>query len=148
MIAGTIVVSRLSAITVVFALVAAALAVIDMSLSALFGSFPPALMRSEYLSREELLKFGGRVVAVSGERRKEVQPAPLGVILGFSTAREGLVPEMLDVVRTGQRIRWLNLAGSGGSFYELAFYVRPLFESELRPQVLVLGVHSVWLAGR
>jgi hypothetical protein len=88
------------------------------------------------------------VVAVVKERQKEPAPPPLGVVLGFSTARDGLVPELLQSRPGGRDIRWLNLAGSGGSFYELAYYVRPLFESQLDPELLVLAVHPVWLAGR
>ena len=42
----------------------------------------------------------------------------------------------------------MNLASSGGSFYEFAYEYRPLFVSDLNADLIVLAAHPAWLAGR
>jgi len=70
---------------------------------------------------------------------------PFGLILGLSTANRGIQPEALN--RHGA-LRWSNLAGFGGSFTQLAYYAEPLLASDLRPEVVLIGGHAVWLAER
>ena len=107
--------SRLKAPAAVVAAVFCFALAIDTILHASFGFLPASLARAEYLSHDRVVEIGRRVTAVVGQRRRDPSSPPLAIVVGFSTAREGLVPSMLEE-QSDQRWRWLNLASSGGSW--------------------------------
>jgi hypothetical protein len=136
--------SRYLPVSVVLTALALVLALVDVALRASWGILPESLLRNEYLKPDDLAQLGGRVVAVEAAPPKE----PLAVLLGFSTVREAFVPSRLANEPGGAQFKWLNLGGSGASFFELKYYVEPLLRSHLKPELVVLGMHPVWMAGR
>jgi len=139
--------SRYSALLVVLFGLAAPIVAIDLVTRATLGLAPRELARTEYLNPKYLSEFGTRVSAVEQQlARAQPSKRELGVVLGLSTTRVGVVETGLE--QADPRFRWLNLAGSGGSFYELAYYARPLGWSQLRPKTIILGVHPFYMAGR
>jgi hypothetical protein len=135
---------RFSPVLVVVAALVLALTSADVVLRSTWGILPESLLRNEYLKPDDLAELGGRVVAVEAAPPSQ----PLAVLLGFSTVREAFVPSLLEAEPGGADFRWLNLGGSGASFFELEYYVQPLLRSRLRPELIVLGMHPVWMAGR
>lgn len=139
--------SRYSALLVVLLALGALLGAGDLLTRGLLGLAPRELSRTEYLNPDYLGELGGRVSAVEQQLAKTQPRSPeLGVVLGLSTTREALVET--ELTRAQPQLRWLNLAGSGGSFYELSYYASPLGWSQLRPKTVVLGVHPFYMAGR
>lgn len=136
--------SRYLALLPVLGALGGVLALVDVGLRSSWGILPESLLRNEYLKPDDLSELGGRVVTVEASPPAE----PLAVLLGFSTVREAFVPSLLEAAPGGASQRWLNLGGSGASFFELDYYVKPLLRSALRPELIVLGMHPVWMAGR
>lgn len=148
--AGPLVETRhpLGRIARVACLVAMCLVVLDVLLSLTFGLSPRLLGRDELVDPDNLQTITARVAAVERQLASERPGQPkLAVVVGLSTAREGL-----DARRfrsdTGDRYRMLNLAASGGSISEMRSYTEPLLSGGLRPDLVLVAVHPSWLAGR
>lgn len=140
--------ARLRAIFVIVVAMLLCFGVIDVGVRAAVGMIPARLARADFLQPRLLDWTGGRIAGIEKARRDSPDARrPLAVVMGFSTAFEGLVPELLDASDPRGR-KWVNLAARGGSFSELTYYVRPLTWSELQPDLIVLGVHPGFMAGR
>lgn len=138
--------SRLVAPLLVVGSVLALFGVIDVSLRLALGLAPHELASKELLNPAYRSEIGSRVSAAELELQRSKDERPLTIVLGFSTAREGIVET--DLARRDPSRRWFNLAGSGAGFHELSYYTRPLMQSRLHPELIILGVHPVWMAGR
>lgn len=140
--------TRYTALAAVLLMLACLIGLSDVALHAALGLAPRELSRTEYLNPEYRQELGARVSSVEQEfaSRSSEQP-PLGVILGLSTVREGVVESELER-QDAHGLRWLNLGGSGASFYELAYYTHVLAVSSLRPKIIVIGAHPFLMAGR
>jgi hypothetical protein len=123
--------------------VLAVLVAIDVALRLALGIAPPALLRASFHDRGNRELVAGRISAVIAERAA----VPIAVVVGSSSAYDGLVPSALGAADPRHR-RWLNLAMTGSSFDELRYTFGPLFASDLGADVVVLAVHPGWLAGR
>lgn len=130
-----------------------ALAALNTLLLLATGPAPALLARTAVLSPEELGYVAARVAETEREREGTALPGPSGiprtrlvVIGGFSTALLGIDPEGLESASPGWRV--VSLAGTGASFRELRYYLRPLARSTLRPDLVILGVHPSWLVVR
>jgi hypothetical protein len=132
----------------VLAAVATGLLIADMALGLAAGAAPAALRAAEVLDPGEYARIGRRVAAAERSLAKS-PPARRRVVIvtGLSTAREDV-----DGAVVGNRLcggaRVLNLASSGGSYRELAYYLRVLKHTRIRSSLTVVGIHPVWLAGR
>ncbi|MBI4819953.1 MAG: hypothetical protein HY791_27005 [Deltaproteobacteria bacterium] len=121
--------------------VALGLVVVDF----LAGQLLPKAASLEALGRvvpSERELLGSRVAGIEDQ----LSGAPLGVVMGLSTAREGISSKILEEAELEAKMRWVNLGASGGSYTELLEYARPLLASSLEPEVIVLGIHAAWLA--
>jgi hypothetical protein len=140
--------SRLRCIIVGLWPVVAAMVALNVILTLAVGFAPPALRRAELLDPDTKLSISERVAAVQQSIRSGGwTERELAVVIGLSTAREGIDPITFERA-TGGKFRLLNIAGSGGSFRELQFYYQNVFASHLRPRVVILAVHPSWLSGR
>jgi len=119
------------------------LVVLDLALRLAFGISPAALLLTSFHDTGNRVRVAGRVSAVVAER----SAAPLAVIIGSSSADNGLVPSVLAAADPAHR-RWLNLASTGSSFDELRYTFGPLFASGLDADLVVVAIHPGWLAGR
>ncbi|MBX3161005.1 MAG: hypothetical protein KF773_33910 [Deltaproteobacteria bacterium] len=119
------------------------LAAIDVALRLLFGIAPPALLRASFHNTGNREIVAARVSGVLVDRGD----APLAVIVGSSSAADGLVSARLTAADPARR-RWLNLARTGSSFDELGYAFGPLFASDLRADVVVVAIHTGWFAGK
>ncbi len=144
---GSLDFSRWRSLVSVGAALLVAFGIVDVAFRYAFGMEPRSLGREENLDPVQFAAVAARVAAVENEVRTSGASDGLSIIVGFSTAREGLLAEVLER-DDGQDGRWLNLGGSGASFHELEYYTRPLFRSSLRPRVVVMAVHPVHMAGR
>jgi hypothetical protein len=111
------------------------------------GLAPSALRRAELLDPDTQLAISARVAAAQRSIRAGGTERELAVVIGLSTAREGIDPISFERATDG-KFRLLNIAGSGGSFRELQFYYENVFTSHLHPRVVILAVHPSWLSGR
>lgn len=128
--------------------VAALMLALDLGLGAMMGPVQARQGYSALSSTDGIREIARRVAAIQAQLAAERPPgAPLAVLLGLSTAREGVDPARFEHASAGH-YRLLNLAASGGSFSEIGDYCEPLVESGLRPAIVVVGVHPSWLAGR
>ena len=124
------------------------LLLLDVLLSLVAGRHPQPLQRAELLDPAELERIGRRLADAERARAREgPAPKPLVVITGLSTAREDIDAGLLGTLLCGGS-DVLNLASSGGSFRELAFYSTPMRLTRLTSVLTVVAVHPVWLAGR
>lgn len=129
--------------------VLAAVLLADALLLAALGRTPTWLqVRDEPTDIADQEHAGCRVAGAQAQRRRaQASPGPLAVILGRSTAREGIDPTVLT--EYGPRpLTWLSLYGMGGSTSYLEDLVRLLDHSELRPALVVVAVNPFMLAGR
>jgi hypothetical protein len=101
----------------------------------------------EALDPGEYERMGRQIAAAEREISGTASSFPLVVVAGLSTAREDIDADLLGSALCGGT-RVLNLGSSGGSFRELAFYLRSLERTTLRSRLSILAVHPVWLAGR
>ncbi len=96
----------------------------------------------------QLNRIQQRINKIAAQRGStNLKPTDLAVVVGLSTAREGIDPIAFEKL-VGSDVRLLNLAASGGSMSELRAYTAPLIQSKLRPSVVYVMVHPSWLAGR
>ena len=129
---------------------ALAIALLNTLGYACFRPHPRALWMQEWLNPTEKKRVSTQLASAEHwvERASRSTPAPsIGLILGLSTAREGIDPQLLER-ELGSGVRAVNLGSSGGSFQELAYYSEGLDRTPLRPEWIVIGVHTTWLAGR
>jgi hypothetical protein len=117
---------------------------VNLAAIAITGQVPEFLRRMEAVNADELTRVAAKIASVEARARAADD---LAIVAGFSTAREGIDPALVEE-GVHHRLRVLNLGSSGGSFRELNAYFDSLFRSELRPRLLILAVHPVWLAGR
>ena len=124
-----------------------AMFVLNLLLILFVGQLPQQMRK--HLNPQDRADIVERIRVVEGLQSLPSKAAEkLVVLIGFSTAREGVDPQIFD--RTGAGgTRLLNVAGSGGSFFELSWYYDAvLTDSRLRPDTLILAIHPCWLAGR
>ena len=129
--------------------VLAALVLGDWLLASVAGRWPRWLLPEEDPIGWEGTETAARKVAgvaVEKRRRRAGTGEGLAVILGRSTAREGLDPSMLEAGDLGS-LRWLSLYGSGGSLNFMTDLADILFFSKLNPEVVVLAINPYMLAG-
>jgi len=128
--------------------VALAMLALDVGLRMMSGDVEPALRRAEVLDPGEYERVGRQIAAAE---RDVASPGAsfrrVIIVAGLSTAREDIDGDAVGRALCGGS-RLLNLGSSGGSFRELAFYLRPLRSTALSSALTVLAVHPVWLAGR
>jgi hypothetical protein len=89
------------------------------------------------------LREGAKAAQLEAELER--RPEPVGVILGLSTAYRGIDPRLLTVPGD---LHWSNRAANGGTFSQLSYYTEPLLASDVRPAVVLIAAHAVWLAER
>lgn len=101
------------------------------------------------LAWSQLEKSGAQVsgVELAMRRGDPDKHTGLGVVLGQSTAMRGIDPDALESAG-GLPGRWLLINGFGSSFVKLHYYAQTFLASELRPGVVVLGLHETMLAGQ
>jgi hypothetical protein len=140
-------VTRLRPLVLVMAAVAAGLLIADIVLRLLAGPAPAMLRAAEVLDPSEYTRIGQRVARAEEALERSSSSGRVVVVAGLSTAREDI-----DGARLGDSlcggVRLLNLASSGGSYRELAFYLRTVRRTTIRSALTVVGIHPVWLAGR
>jgi hypothetical protein len=138
---------RLRPLARVLAAVAAGLLVANVALRLLAGPAPSALRAAEVLDPGEYARVGQRVARAEEAIDASSSAGDVIVVAGLSTAREDI-----DGARLGSGLcggaRVLNVASSGGSYRELAFYLRTIRRTTIRSGLTVVGIHPVWLAGR
>jgi hypothetical protein len=135
--------SRYRALVRVIGGVLGVLVAIDVALRLAVGISPAALLRASFHDTGNRELVAARVSAVIAERGA----GPVAVIVGSSSAYDGLLPSVLAGADPAHR-RWLNLATTGSSFDELRYTFGPLFASELDPDLVVVAIHPGWMAGR
>lgn len=93
--------------------------------------------------------LGERIAGVSIElaRTPAGERDPLGVVFGFSTAREGLDPSVLEAFDGSPR-RWLNMATTRGDMSQLTEQTNLFLDSGLPVEIVVLGIHAQHLLRR
>jgi hypothetical protein len=141
--------ARYLGIFVVVLSILAALVVEDLLLVAIVGHWPPWLLPHESpIGWEGTPIAAGKVAGVAVESRNPQSNGRrrLAVILGQSTAREGLDPTVLEA-QGPPTLRWLSLCGSGGSISFLTDPADVLFFSKLNPELVVLAINPYMLAG-
>ncbi len=111
----------------------------------IYQAMAPDQVVLDFLDPDRQAALGNRLVTIRDAHARTVQPLPIGVLIGQSTVREGLDIDRFDA-HTPNRLRWLNLGASGGSFLQLRYYAQPLLASGFEPEVVVVGLHSQWLA--
>lgn len=140
-------ISRFRALALVLASVLAALAALDLATSATVGSLARFLPHDEVpTDRRAIETVGGRLAAVVADRRGAAVSEPLGVLLGQSTLMNGVDPLVLDE-HDGMPVRWVNLAGVGGSIHRINDLVDLLDFSGLKPEFAVVAINPFFLAG-
>lgn len=82
-----------------------------------------------------------RVVNAAAHYRDGLLEAdkPLAVIIGLSSASEGIGLKTLDE-EDGVSCRYLGLCGGGRNMEDIARYARPLLASDLKPDLVVLAI--------
>lgn len=131
------------------------LVVVSLALLAALGSWnmvlesvydrvsPHDLAVLEHMEPAARVRAGRRAAELV--KATEGSDQPLGLVLGLSTAYRGIDPDALGET---DGLRWSNQSSMGGSFTEFRYYLEPLLVSGLRPRVVVIGGHAVWLADR
>ena len=143
-----IAIARLLPLIVVTAGIIVSLMLADAILLIAFGPAPEVLRQHEVLDPSEFQRLGQLVGEAETSLGSNVSgDAHVAVVIGLSTAREDIDAAILGpALCPGTRV--LNIASSGGSFRELAFYLQALQRTQIRSTLTILGVHPVWLAGR
>jgi lysophospholipase L1-like esterase len=128
--------------------VLAALAFLDLTLTAVAGIAPrwlhPEIRAGIYAD----IEFPARRVAgvVAQSRARSLNPAErLGVILGLSATQRGLDPVAFER-RLGPSMRWLSLFNNGGSMNKIADQADLLAALEPRPAWVLIGINLTMLA--
>lgn len=121
---------------------------LNVGLMVIWGAAPATLSQSESIDPDTLQSISERVASV--ERQWEnagPTHSRLAVVMGLSTAREGIDPILIHQATQGG-LHLLNVAASGGSFREMRTYSEALLNSGLQPDLVIMAVHPCWLAGR
>jgi hypothetical protein len=141
---------RLAPLVGVVLLVVGALVVLNVVALLLFGAHPQRLSAAEVLDPIEYRRIGAQVAAAEMDWGAGTQPGPhrLAIVVGLSTAREDIDSRVLGAGLCPAGMTVLNLGNSGGSYRELAFYLRALRSTSLQSSLTIVAVHPVWLAGR
>lgn len=139
---------RLRVIAKTLAPIALVFGLVNLGLTVILGPAPEPLNYSELVDPYTRETIAARVATVERMWQDPRTRSPrLAVVLGLSTAREGIDPFQIHQA-AHEGLRLLNIAASGGSFREMRRYAEPLLDSELKPDTVVLAVHPSWLAGR
>lgn len=140
--------SRFGHAAIVVGLVLSCLFLTDQLLRFFLGAQSGPLKQAAFVDMDVLRDHAARIVAVERQLRAEGTGArPLAVVVGLSTAREGIDGRLFGEA-TADRFRVLNLASSGGSFGEMQAYTEPFLAASLRPDLVLVTAHASWLAGR
>jgi hypothetical protein len=145
---------RLRSLTIVVLGIVLGLGVANFVLSALLGASPRLLRREVVYSPGEFDRIGEQIATAERSLANDARTSgsgtytpPLTIVVGLSTAREDIdAPTVQQAVCGGSRL--LNLGSSGGSFSELAYYLRTLDRTQLHPVAVLLAVHPVWMTSR
>ena len=142
--------SRLRPLVIAALTVIASLAVFNLLAATVGGQYPKGIWIHQWLDPFERDRTASKVAAL--ERVLRTTPSPdappvAGIVLGLSTAREGIDPMALRK-RVHSVDLIANFASSGGSFQELLYYSEPIFRSSTKPVFALVGIHPAWLAGR
>jgi hypothetical protein len=137
---------RLLDLGAVLVAIAVGVLAIDSVLRFVLGPTPRFLQQREHLSPDEFERIGDRLATAEHALAADTTDRPLLMILGLSTARVDIDAEQLSR-QLCETPRVLNLGSSGGSFRQLQFYLGTLRWTQLRPAMVVLGLHPAWIAG-
>jgi len=143
-------ISRFRGAAVVAASILLAVGLLDLSLTAAVGFTGRFLPDQEEPNDDSVHKEkGGLISAVLSlpERPGIGTGTPLGVLLGSSTTKFGVDPRILEE-KDGLPRRWLNLCGWGSSISRLKGIAELLYLSDLRPDVVVIGMNPYFLIGQ
>jgi hypothetical protein len=92
---------------------------------------------------------GGRIAgALAQERASGAQgPSDLGIVLGSSAVGMAIETDRLEA-EAGPKVpsRWLSLFANGANLEDIDHLAELIFGSDLRPKLLVLGIHPGLLA--
>lgn len=139
---------RLRHIVVALMPIVLVLSLLNVGLMVIWGPAPATLSHSESIDPDTLQSIAARVASVERQWKDAGPTHPrLAVVLGLSTAREGIDPIQIHQATQGG-LHLLNVAASGGSFREMRTYSEALLSSGLQPDSVIMAVHPCWLAGR
>ncbi len=112
------------------------------SLSALVpGWLPRRFFGVDFIRENRLRALSAQVQYRDGLVDREKH---LVVILGLSSASEGIFLQQLSQAN-GERYRYLGLCGAGRNMQEVALYARPLLQTGLRADLVVLAINPFHL---
>jgi hypothetical protein len=124
--------------------VAAAFAVLDVSLRGALGAAPQWMPPRLY---NYVPYFGSRIARIEQLKlNHQVDDRRLVVALGLSSVQHGLDPNVLDQNDPAGR-RWLVMGAAGGTLVDLEIAAQPFLDSSLRPDMVVIGIHP-WMLHR
>ena len=140
--------SRLRGVIVAASVVMLALAGFSALSIATAGGRPSWLARGDStIEGGQERVVGGRIAGVSARARKGEDLTDLGVLLGSSAVGMGIDPKILEAeAGTDLPGHWLSLYANGANMADLRGLAELLFQSDLRPRLLVLGIHPGLLA--
>lgn len=101
----------------------------------------PGLLPKQFFGVDFLVENRKRVLTAAAQYRNGFLTAddPLIVILGLSSASEGIALEQLS--SPGAQIRYLGLVGAGRNMRDVRRYAQPLLDSNLQPQLVVFAIN-------
>lgn len=135
--------SRLAPIGRAAAIAGTALAVLDLLLRVSFGAHPDGM--APPFDPAAMTRFYGRVGAFEIMRAdQQATDAQLVAVVGMSTVKADLDPAII-VQSDPQRRKWMVLGAEGRNLTQVAIYCRPVLASQLRPRLVVLGIHPFML---
>jgi hypothetical protein len=140
--------SRYRGILVVGISVLAAIAILEGMLFVVAGRSPPWLSTERHpYEWEDLESVGSKLAGVAVQQQaKEGGLGCFGVILGRSTSREGLDPNVLEANFVPD-FRWLSLYGSGSSLTYLEDLDELTALAQLKPAVVIFAINLHMLVG-
>lgn len=118
-----------------------ALVLLEVGLRSALPAQPRVFAMLQLLSQPVHDRAGRRLAAALDDR--EPHAPGFSVAAGLSSVREGVDPERLQQA-TGAP--WLVVAAGGFTFTQLAHLLDPMLAHDVRPRVVVLGVHPSWTA--
>lgn len=122
--------------------VALALLGMDFVLNVTIGPLP--VLQKRYQIDPDLLDLvGGKSEAIQSKTTES--PDPLVLFLGASSVRLGLDSKFLEET---WGVKWANLGVLGASTLTLQEHSLPIFQSGLKPDVVIVGIHPCWLGRR
>lgn len=84
--------------------------------------------------------------AGSSNRAGRPQSSRRGLIIGQSSSLWGIDLDQLEE-QDGTELRWFLISGNGASAAKMAFYARPLMDSSIEFDVVLLALHMAFNAG-